>query len=181
MRPLLLLDVDGPLNPHCVQPGFVRHELTEGEKTWVVHLNPRHGAELRALAATFDLVWASSWEHGANRLLSPLLGLPQLPTILWPDRMPVAHGSWKTPYVAEWVGDRPFVWVDDGVGEADVACFPAADQVVLPVDGRTGLTAADFAAIRKSFADKANRAHSWGEENTSRGSRPDRADGSSTY
>jgi hypothetical protein len=152
MRPLLLLDVDGPLNPRSEQPGFVRHVITEGAKMWVVHLNPDHGAELRALAETFDLVWASSWEHGANRLLSPLLGLPQLPTILWPDRTPVAHGSWKTPYVAEWVGDRSFVWVDDGVGEVDVAYFPAAHQIVLPVDGRTGLTPADFAAIRKPFA-----------------------------
>ena len=71
----------------------------------------------------------------------------------------VARGSWKTPYVAEWVGDRPFVWVDDGVGEEDVAYFPADHQIVWPVDPRTGLTAADFAAIGKAFADNEKWPH----------------------
>jgi hypothetical protein len=162
MRPLLLLDFDGPLNPHSDQPpaGYVRHEITEGSKSWVLHLDPQHGVELRALATTFDLVWASSWEHGANRLLSPLLGLPQLPTILWPDRTPVPRGSWKTPYVAEWVGDRSFVWVDDEVGEADIAYFSRDHQIVWPVDGRVGLGRSDFEGIRKAFADNGNPAHS---------------------
>jgi len=77
MRPLLLLDFDGPLNLHRaagIPPGYERHEITEGEKTWRVLLNPQHGVELNALAETFDLVWATSGEHGANRLLAPLLG-----------------------------------------------------------------------------------------------------------
>jgi len=168
MRPLLLLDFDGPLNPYRAQqipPGYRRHEIVEGDKTWVVLLNPQHGVELNALAGTFDLVWATSWEHGANRLLSPLLGLPNdLPTILWPDRTPVRRGSWKTPYVAQWAGDRPFVWVDDGVDEDDVRFFVQDHQLVHPVDARTGLTTEDFAAVRawadgKSFAGKANRPH----------------------
>jgi hypothetical protein len=152
MRPLLLLDFDGPLNPHRadgVPPGYERHELTEGSKTWRVLLNQQHGVELNALAETFDLVWATSWEHGANRLLAPLLGLPNdLPVILWPSRTPVRRGSWKTPYVASWVGDRPFVWVDDEVGEAELERFGGEHQLVHPVDARIGLTAGDFAAIR---------------------------------
>lgn len=160
MRPLLLLDFDGPLNPHRadgVPPGYERHEITEGAKTWRVLLNPAHGVELNALADTFDLVWASSWEHGANRLLGPLLGLPELPTILWPDRTPVRRGSWKAPYVADWVGDRPFAWVDDEVGEPERARFPHA--LILPVDARGGLTGQHFAVlrewVRKPFAHKA--------------------------
>lgn len=168
MRPLLLLDFDGPLNPYRSRetpPGYVRHEIVEGERTWVVRINPRHGVELNALAGSFDLVWATSWEHGANRLLSPLLGLPSdLPTILWPDRTPVRRGSWKTPYVADWVGDRPFVWVDDDVDSDDVRFFHRDHQLVHQVDPRTGLTATDFAAIRawadgKSFADTAIPPH----------------------
>ena len=164
MRPLLLLDVDGPLNPHRadgIPPGYREHEITEGTKTWRLLLNPQHGVELNKLASTFDLVWATSWEHGANRLLGPVLGLPELPTITWPDRRPVAQGSWKAPYVAEWVGDRPFVWVGDEVGESE---FTAEHQLVYPVDARIGLTATDFAAIRswvdgKSFAGKAFPTH----------------------
>jgi hypothetical protein len=148
-----------PLNPHRAEgipPGYQQHELVEGEKTWCVLLNKQHGVELNALASTFDLVWASSWEHGANRLLGPRLGLPELPTITWPDRRPVRHGSWKAPYIAEWVGDRPFVWVDD---EADATEFTDDHQLVYPVDARIGLTTTDFTAIRawaggKSFVGK---------------------------
>ncbi|MGW6280119.1 HAD domain-containing protein [Kribbella sp. NPDC055071] len=151
MRPLLLLDFDGPLNPHRadgIPPGYERHELTEGSKTWRILLNQQHGVELNALAETFDLAWATSWEHGANRLLAPLLGLPDLPVILWPSRTPVRRGSWKTPYVADWVGNRPFVWVDDEVGDAEVERFDGEHQLVYPVDARIGLAAGDFAAIR---------------------------------
>jgi hypothetical protein len=162
MRPLLLLDFDGPLNPYRakeIPAGYERHEIVEGDRTWMVLLNPQHGVELNALAGIFDLVWATSWEHGANRLLGPRLGLPSLPVIVWPDRKPVRRGSWKAPYIAEWVGDRPFVWVDD---EVDRAFFTEKHQLVHAVDPRTGLTAADFAAIRdwanrNSFADKAFR------------------------
>jgi hypothetical protein len=162
MRPLLLLDFDGPLNPRPadgVPPGYERHAITEGARTWQVLLHPRHGAELNALADTFDLVWATSWEHGANRLLSPLLGLPtDLPTILWPDRSPVRRGSWKTPYVADWVGDRPFVWVDDELDRPHLEGL-AQPHLLYHVDPQVGLTTADFASIhawsRKPFADKA--------------------------
>jgi hypothetical protein len=160
MRPLLLLDFDGPLNPHraeAIPPGYERHEITEGAKTWRVLLNQQHGVELNALAGTFDLVWATSWEHGANRLLAPRLGLPELPVILWPARTPVRRGSWKAPYVADWVGDRPFVWVDDEIGAPEVERFAGDHQLVFAVDPRTGLTAADFAVLRSfgnSFADK---------------------------
>ena len=168
MRPLLLLDFDGPLNPYRareIPAGYERHEIVEGDKTWAVLLNQQHGVELNALAEVFDLVWATSWEHGANRLLGPRLGLPELPVIVWPAQESIARvrrGSWKTPYVAEWVGDRPFVWVDDEVGPDDQAFFAEAHQLAHGVDPRIGLTAGDFAAIRdwaNSFADKANRPH----------------------
>lgn len=165
MRPLLLLDFDGPLNPHAadgVPPGYRRHEITEGTKSWRILLNPQHGVELNDLASTFDLVWASSWEHGANRLLGPILGLPALPTIRWPDRAPVRRGSWKAPYIAEWVGDRPFAWVDDEIGEPERERFPG--QLILPVDAAVGLTGEHFAALRswarKPFADKGFPRHS---------------------
>lgn len=161
----MLLDVDGPLNPHRaegVPAGYERHVVTEGTKTWRLLLNRQHGVELNALAGAFDLVWASSWEHGANRLLGPLLGLPELPTILWPDRPRVHRGSWKTPYVADWVGDRPFAWVDDEIGEVERARFPR--QLILPIDPRVGLTGQHFGELRawgrKPFADKVFPEHS---------------------
>ncbi|WP_405061458.1 HAD domain-containing protein [Kribbella sp. NBC_01505] len=157
MRPLLLLDVDGPLNPfraEAIPPGYVRHEIVEGEKTWVVRLNPQHGVELNALADTFDLVWATSWEHGANRLLGPLLGLPELPVITWPPRESVSlvrRGSWKTPYLAEWAAARPFAWVDDEVNRHDRFYLDTAHHaphLVHRVEPNQGLTTPDFALLR---------------------------------
>ncbi|MEU4288009.1 hypothetical protein AB0E63_07290 [Kribbella sp. NPDC026596] len=60
------------------------------------------------------------------------------------------------------MGDRPFVWVDDEVGEPERIFFAGEHQLVHQVDAQTGLTATDFAAIRawadgKPFAGKAFR------------------------
>jgi hypothetical protein len=150
-RPYLLLDFDGPLNPHRargIPAGYERHEIVEGDKTWAVLLNPQHGVELNALAEVFDLVWATSWEHGANRLLAPRLGLPELPVIVWPPRATVRRGSWKAPYIAEWVGDRPFVWVDDEVSSDDRVFLGERECLLHRVDAERGLTSEDFATIR---------------------------------
>src|SRR5690349_9172578 len=81
-RPYLLLDVDGPLNPYrakMIPPGYALHDIHEGEKTWTLLLSQQHGVELNALATSYELVWATTWEHGANRLIAPRLGLPDLP------------------------------------------------------------------------------------------------------
>jgi hypothetical protein len=78
-RPFLLLDIDGPLNPYraeVVPLSYELHEIQEGEKTWKLLLNQQHGVELNALAEVFQLAWATTWEHGANRLIAPRLGLP---------------------------------------------------------------------------------------------------------
>jgi hypothetical protein len=32
-------------------------------------LNQQHGVELNAFADVFQLVWTTTWEHGANRLI----------------------------------------------------------------------------------------------------------------
>ncbi|HRW19700.1 MAG TPA: hypothetical protein P5181_12725 [Dermatophilaceae bacterium] len=82
-----------------------------------VALHPAHGRWLDELADLSELVWATTWQHEANRVLSPLLGLPQdLPVL--PLRMdPLFHGryAWKTDQIADWVGPRPFVWIDDAI------------------------------------------------------------------
>jgi hypothetical protein len=158
-RPYLLLDVDGPLNPHrakTILPGYALHDIHEGEKTWTLLLSQQHGVELNALAASFELVWATSWEHGANRLIAPRLGLPELPVIIWPpdarSRPRRKPSSWKTRYVAEWVGVRPFVWVDDEVNRFDRAHLQAfgglGRHLLHRVDASRGLTVEDFAVLR---------------------------------
>ena len=105
-RPLLLLDVDGVL---LVVRSFVSDddEAIDHEPT----LHPEAGAWLRELAESFDLVWATTWEDLANRVIAPSLGIPPLPAIAFDmaRHLPTP----KLPSVIAWVGDRPCAWIDD--------------------------------------------------------------------
>jgi hypothetical protein len=83
--PLLLLDVDGVLNPFAAPacpPGFSEHDFFPGEEP--VRVCPAHGPWLQELATRFRLVWATAWGDDANRLLAPLLQVPELPVIAFP-------------------------------------------------------------------------------------------------
>lgn len=148
---LLLLDVDGVLNPYAAKPtarphGYRTYRYTAdgrwfggrnirrhaGLRIW---LHPGHGAQLRALAAEADLelVWATAWMHDANTYASPAVGLPDLPVIefpaadLAPDPSGWSHwadtGNWKWSAVAAYAAGRPLAWLDD---EHDSSGFPAA-------------------------------------------------------
>ncbi|MBP2323084.1 hypothetical protein JOF56_003469 [Kibdelosporangium banguiense] len=140
MRGLLLLDVDGPLNPYAAKatrrpPGYSTYRLTpqgrwltgkdarrrKGMRVW---LNPDHGEQLWALAEEtgLTLAWATTWLHQANAYVAPVLALPDLPVVEFPesDLQPVAgghhwrrDGSWKWSGVAEFAGGRPLAWLDD--------------------------------------------------------------------
>jgi hypothetical protein len=112
-----------------------------------VWLNPDHGPILAALP--FDLVWATTWEQEANDFVAPLLGLPSLPFIAWPDPRPEPEGGvfWKTPQIVAWADGRAFAWVDDEITDADVEwvrVHHGAPALVHRVDPRSGLTADDF-------------------------------------
>ncbi|WP_328328147.1 HAD domain-containing protein [Kribbella sp. NBC_00382] len=158
-RPYLLLDVDGPLNPYrakTVPPGYRLEEIVEGEKTWKLLLNQQHGAELTALTDLFELVWATTWEHGANRLIAPRIGLPSdLPVIVWPPGARAgaerSRRSWKTPHVARWVGGRPFVWIDDEINRYDRMFLESTPGIsafhLHRVEANCGLAPADFTQI----------------------------------
>jgi hypothetical protein len=83
--PLLLVDVDGVLNPYAAPAcpaGYTEHVLFAGEEP--VRVCSAHGQWLPELAGRFDLVWATGWGDNANRLLAPLLGLASLPVIGMP-------------------------------------------------------------------------------------------------
>ena len=58
-RPLLLLDVDGVLNPYAAATcpdGYAEYEFFAGEEP--VRVCPEHGRWLRELATRFELTWA---------------------------------------------------------------------------------------------------------------------------
>ncbi|MEV7089130.1 hypothetical protein AB0O07_25105 [Streptomyces sp. NPDC093085] len=161
-RPLLLIDVDGPLNPYGAlgdpRPpyGYTAHVMRPaawtGPRPLTVLLDPAHGAELRALAGRYELVWATTWEADANIWIGPVLGLPELPYIRWPERRGQAAPGifWKTPYVVEYAAGRPFAWVDDEVTPYDrewVEREHGAAALLRYVDPGTGLTRPDFEAL----------------------------------
>ncbi|MFG2822083.1 hypothetical protein ACGFX4_21975 [Kitasatospora sp. NPDC048365] len=172
-RPLLLLDVDGPLRPfsgralfrprgyrsHQVpRASWMRGDPSEPEQMW---LNPSHGPAL--LALPYDLVWCTAWRSEANTGIGPFIGLPELPAIEWESMF---HGDpdglhWKTRQLSAWAGGRPLVWVDDEAEPHDAAWLAAhhpAPARVLIVDHRHGLRPADFATLTTWAAELAGGA-----------------------
>lgn len=141
-KPLLLLDVDGPLNPFELltksgrpsarTPSHYRaHSMRpqgwdiKGRPPLKVLLSTWHGEQLRALARDhFTLVWATTWEHDANTWIAPVLGLPDLPVIefgeqRWMQARLDSNDSFKTHHIAAWTRrfapGIPWAWVDDHV------------------------------------------------------------------
>jgi hypothetical protein len=143
IRPYLLIDVDGVLNPFGsgVRPdGFSRHELM-GYEVW---LSRRHGMWLNQLATWFDLVWATTWEHDAPRLIAPILELPTDLSVI-EFGQGAADETWKLHDVERFVGNRPLAWIDDDLwGDA----FAWADQrnaptLLIRTSSSVGLTEQD--------------------------------------
>lgn len=159
-KPLLLIDVDGPLNPWAQSNNQLRkgkqfhlYKLL-GHKVW---LNRWHGEELFKLTDVFDLVWATTWEHEANSLIGPRIGLPELPVIEFakhcPSQPPEPGLHWKTAVITAYAvaHDRSFAWVDDEVGVRDGVWFSrwcSHPFLTLKIDPVTGLTADHFRELR---------------------------------
>ncbi|MEU6258160.1 hypothetical protein [Streptomyces sp. NPDC047043] len=156
-RPLLFLDVDGPLNPWAAQPegrpeGYttILVALHPG-RALPVWLNPAHGPAL--LSLDYDLCWATTWMDAANRWIAPTVGLPELPYVdfgagLFAFRPDGVH--WKTEAIVAYAQGRPFAWVDDEQSPADeeyVTAVHPGPALLHHVNPRLGLRAADFAAL----------------------------------
>lgn len=98
MKSLLLIDVDGPLNPWAAsgrtnqKNGYTRYRI-DG---YTVYLKRAHGQQLLALTDVFDLVWCTTWEHQANIEIGPRIGLPELPVIEFP-KSPVKRHTCDNP------------------------------------------------------------------------------------
>ncbi|MFI1866149.1 HAD domain-containing protein [Streptomyces jumonjinensis] len=163
-RPLLFLDVDGPLIPFGTAP----QDYPDGHPTYqavlepqgrhsnplLARLNPEHGPRLTALPC--DLVWATTWMADANECVAPRIGLPQLAVVIWPEpsdedeQAERAGLHWKTRALVEWAAGRPFAWVDDEVTNTDRAWVAAHHQgkaLLHRVDPCRGLADSDYATL----------------------------------
>ncbi|MEU9119052.1 HAD domain-containing protein [Streptomyces sp. NPDC048506] len=167
-RPLLFLDVDGPLNPWLATPrrrpqGYttLRMRPTGWEpprRALRVRLNPDHGPLLLGLG--YRLIWATTWKAEANTWIAPVLGLPELPALDWPR---MHHHDpdgvhWKTRHLVAAAAGRPFAWVDDEIGPRDHAWIARHHQgpaLPLRVDPSKGLRPDDFATLRAWAAGRA--------------------------
>lgn len=162
-KPLLFMDVDGPLSPfrapwfpeRAGEHGYQVHRFTvrDGE-VYQVALDPRHGRVLGELAGAYELVWATTWGEEANRFIAPLLGLPtDLRVVPLPPHAPVSlhRRYWKADHVVRWSAGRSFAWFDDEINRATrswLARHPdVGAHLVLRVPADRGLTDADFDAL----------------------------------
>lgn len=168
VRPLMYLDVDGPLNPYAAKPhrrpdGYETHRMMP--PSWIaqragigrvkplrVWLNPEHGPRLLELADRFDLWWATTWEHDANTHIGPEIGLPELPVVEWRSAKHVgAEGTfWKTAQLIQHAAGRPFVWIDDDISSRDrsfVDYYHDGAALLHWVDPAKGLLEDDFATL----------------------------------
>lgn len=158
MRPLLLIDVDGVLCPFDGwldggYPGFTFHAR------WNVYASTDNSRRLEQLGERFDRVWCTGWENDANVAIAPLHGLPQLPVL------PVLNGAahpvhWKLPGIEAYVGDRPYAFIDDQIGDLGVEYARERDKRIptfwLPIQCSVGLTD-DHVNALETFANRVDK------------------------
>ncbi|MER6694761.1 HAD domain-containing protein [Streptomyces minutiscleroticus] len=156
-RPLLFLDVDGPLIPfgsssgHPQTAAAVSSPSPDQGNPLLERLDPGLGPRLLALGC--QLVWATTWMEEANEVVSPRIGLPRLPVVEWPA--PCADEGprglhWKTRPLVEWANGRSFIWVDDEISAMDHLWVDAGHpgpSLLHRVAPAKGLVEADFSVL----------------------------------
>lgn len=160
-RPLLLVDVDGVVCPYgdeLADPAAagLQQVMIDYLPLW---FDAQISDRLERLGKAFQLVWCTAWEDRAARSLAQHLRLPALPVIYF-DEPAAGDCHWKWPAIEAFAGDRPFAWIDDEVGEADLARAGrrSAPTLLVLIGGSRGLVEShveeleDFAATIRAAA-----------------------------
>lgn len=134
-KPLLALDIDDVLNHRHMSP-YHEYLLTVETKylartpftnsfpgptvELTVNIPSVYPSWIKELQGLYDLVWASTWELAANRYISPLLGLDEIPVVEFSKNQPTPTeirrndiAGWKLRSIIDFAGPRRFAFVDD--------------------------------------------------------------------
>lgn len=135
-KPWLLIDIDGVLNPFWsnqkIEANSARTAYVEGFRMVFV---PWHAEALIAMQDQFRLAWCSWWKESANLSYRHEANMPELPYVKLEGR----PGGSKVNSLLNFVGEEPFVWLDDDVAWRDKDRLRLPNQKLIEVDPYVGL------------------------------------------
>ena len=132
--PVLAVDIDGVISLF----GFEGTPQVEGAELELIEgalhcISMPAGNQLRRLAEHFEIVWATGWEAGGERV-SQLLGLPQWPSLSFKGSARFGSADWKLEPLGRYAHGRPLAWIDDSLDEACYAWARARTEPTLLVE-----------------------------------------------
>lgn len=144
-RPLLLVDIDGVLNPYAAMEcpdGYGEYQLFPNDP-YLHRLCALHGQWLRELTDAFEVVWASAWGCVAHEKLGSILGVEEFPFVPMPP-IPFPPAE-KVPAIGTYALGRGLAWLDDAIGPEARAWAAGRGEPTLLVciDPAVGLQRAD--------------------------------------
>lgn len=168
-KPILLLDIDGVLNLlprkwgygdkfEPITEPYRRERIGAGDGLAYMVNIPVDVADLVAqLQTEFSIKWFTMWNYDACDRFAPVAGLPHFEHyhVDWAmGREILAQQGYtlqeirriwvaKTPMIPAYLGDRPFVWIDDDTTAADTDYLVTqglTDFRIITVEPNAGLT-----------------------------------------
>ncbi len=157
-KPLAFLDVDGVLNVRRMPYREYQVEVATASLsvspftnsfagdvvTFTVRIPTEIPGWLGELGESFELAWATTWEHAANDYLSGLLGVGQLAVVelsateaSWREVRNGDIGAWKWRAITQYAGQRPFVFIDDDNESVARAHHDGAQRALWAPEGMT--------------------------------------------
>lgn len=133
-KPILAVDIDGVLLLFGFEepPQWPEAELTLiGGAMHCVSLEA--GERLRALAESFEVVWATGWEDRSSEL-GRRLALPDFPYLTFQGAARFGSAHWKTEPLEEYARGRPLAWIDDSLDERCYAWARSRPEPTLLVE-----------------------------------------------